>query len=296
MAFPSRGPWSPSERRALEWSSTLDLRDVSLGLHDHPPAPPTSTRTEGAAQAIVPVGDLFNHSATAPNVAAAYDAAKRAYVYTSLRRIAAGEELLVSYGAHDNATLLKHYGFVPRGANPHDRVAVTLAPDADDGRLATGDAARAWLSEQGFESGHALTHDGPSFELLAALWLRHATDDEYRNGAAFAIAEGEAVSGANEARVWRASATSRAPSRGRRRGGGRPPADRRAAPEAKRRAGEAHELLAREFRSRAPRWSRRTWRAPSASARARGRGRCEAARPSKFLGPSVLDFGIRDQA
>ena len=41
-------------------------------------------------------------------------------------------------------------------------------------------------------------------ELLAALRLRHATDDEYRNGAAFAIAEGEAVSDANEARVWRA--------------------------------------------------------------------------------------------
>ena len=34
-----------------------------------------------------------------------------------------------------------------------------------------------------------------AFELLAALRLRHATDDEYRNGAAFAIAEGEAVSG-----------------------------------------------------------------------------------------------------
>ena len=199
---------------------------------------------------IVPVGDLFNHSTTAPNVAAAYALPARAYVYTALQPIAAGDELLVSYGAHDNATLLKHYGFVPRGPNPHDRVAVTLAPAADDGRLATGAAARAWLAEQGFDSGHALTHDGPSFELLAALRLRHATDDEYRNGAAFAIAEGEAVSDANEARVWRAVGDLA-------RALARPPSeaedDRRRIDALRQKpnveAGEAHELLAREFRA-----------------------------------------------
>ena len=209
---------------------------------------------DGARQAIVPVGDLFNHSTTAPNVAAAYDASlgylqTGAYVYTALRPIAAGDELLVSYGAHDNATLLKHYGFVPRGPNPHDRVAVALGDAADDGRLATGAAARAWLAEQGFDSGHALTHDGPSFELLAALRLRHATDDEYRNGAAFAIAEGEAVSGANEARVWRAVGDLA-------RALARPPTeaedDRRRIDALRQKPNvepaEAHELLAREFR------------------------------------------------
>ena len=206
--------------------------------------------TEGARQAIVPIGDLFNHSTTAPNVAAAYDAAARAYVYTATQPIAAGDELLVSYGAHDNATLLKHYGFVPRGPNPHDRVAVALGDAADDGRLATGAAARAWLAEQGFDSGHALTHDGPSFELLAALRLRHATDDEYRNGAAFAIAEGEAVSDANEARVWRAVGDLA-------RALARPPSeaedDRRRIDALRQKPnvepGEAHELLAREFRA-----------------------------------------------
>ena len=205
---------------------------------------------EGARQTIVPVGDLFNHSTTAPNVAAAYDAAARAYVYTATQPIAAGDELLVSYGAHDNATLLKHYGFVPRGPNPHDRVAVALDDAADDGRLATGAAARAWLAEQGFDSGHALTHDGPSFELLAALRLRHATDDEYRNGAAFAIAEGEAVSDANEARVWRAVGDLA-------RALARPPSeaedDRRRIDALRQKpnveAAEAHELLAREFRA-----------------------------------------------
>jgi hypothetical protein len=204
---------------------------------------------EGAAQAIVPVGDLFNHSTDAPNVAAAYALPARAYVYTATQPIAAGDELLVSYGAHDNATLLKHYGFVPRGPNPHDRVAVTL-DDAPATNLATGAAARAWLAEQGFDSGHALTHDGPSFELLAALRLRHATDDEYRNGAAFAIAEGEAVSDANEARVWRAVGDLA-------RALARPPSeaedDRRRIDALRQKpnveAGEAHELLAREFRA-----------------------------------------------
>ena len=204
---------------------------------------------EGAAQAIVPVGDLFNHSTTAPNVAAAYALPARAYVYTALQPIAAGDELLVSYGAHDNATLLKHYGFVPRGPNPHDRVAVAL-DDAPTTNLATGAAARAWLAEQGFDSGHALTHDGPSFELLAALRLRHATDDEYRNGAAFAIAEGEAVSDANEARVWRAVGDLA-------RALARPPSeaedDRRRIDALRQKpnveAAEAHELLAREFRA-----------------------------------------------
>ena len=262
------------------------LREVSLGLHDHPQ--PRRLRGirhypfDGARQAIVPVGDLFNHSTTAPNVAA-YDASlgylqTGAYVYTALRPIAAGDELLVSYGAHDNATLLKHYGFVPRGPNPHDRVAVALGDVEDDGRLATDAAARAWLAEQGFESGHALTHDGPSFELLAALRLRHATDDEYRNGAAFAIAEGEAVSGANEARVWAPSATCARARAAADRGGGRPPADRRAAPEAKRRAGGG----ARAAGARVSRRARRAGRGERGArrargARARGRGRCEAA-------------------
>ena len=170
-------------------------------------------------------------------------------MYTATQPIAAGDELLVSYGAHDNATLLKHYGFVPRGPNPHDRVAVAL-DHAPATNLATGAAARAWLAEQGFDSGHALTHDGPSFELLAALRLRHATDDEYRNGAAFAIAEGEAVSDANEARVWRAVGDLA-------RALARPPSevedDRRRIDALRQKPnvepGEAHELLAREFRA-----------------------------------------------
>ena len=265
------------------------LRELPLGLRDDPlPRRLPRRGGQGARQAIVPVGDLFNHSTTAPNVAAAYDAAARAYVYTATQPIAAGDELLVSYGAHDNATLLKHYGFVPRGPNPHDRVAVALDDAADDGRLATGAAARAWLAEQGFDAGHALTHDGPSFELLAALRLRHATDDEYRNGAAFAIAEGEAVSDANEARVWRAVGDPRARARAAAdRGGGRPPADRRAAPEAKRRGGRG----ARAAGARVPRRARRAGRGERGArrargARARGRGRCEAAadpRQRKFL-------------
>ena len=69
-------------------------------------------------------------------------------MYTATQPIAAGDELLVSYGAHDNATLLKHYGFVPRGPNPHDRVAVALddAPRTTAASRPARRRARGWPS------------------------------------------------------------------------------------------------------------------------------------------------------
>ena len=249
--------------------------------------------TEGARQAIVPVGDLFNHSTTAPNVAAAYDAAARAYVYTATQPIAAGDELLVSYGAHDNATLLKHYGFVPRGPNPHDRVAVAL-DDAPPTALATGAAARAWLAEQGFDSGHALTHDGPSFELLAALPAapRHRRRVPERRG----VRDRRGRGGERRqrgARVARGRRPSRARSRGRRArprttAGGSTRCAR--SPTQPIEPAEAHELLAREFRAaRAALVEANVARAEREAREREGEGGAKRRRPRiKFL---ESDFG-----
>ena len=55
-----------------------------------------STDKGAVRPGLVPVGDLFNHSTDAPNVAAAYALPARAYVYTATQPIAAGDELLAT--------------------------------------------------------------------------------------------------------------------------------------------------------------------------------------------------------
>ena len=242
--------------------------------------------TEGARQAIVPVGDLFAarvHRAERRRRLRRGGARLRVHRHPTDRRRRRAPRLVRRPRQRHAPQALRLRAARP---NPHDGVAVTL-DDVPATNLATGAAARAWLAEQGFDSGRALTHDGPSFELLAALRLRHATDDEYRNGAAFAIAEGEAVSDANEARVWRAvgdlaRALARPPTRPRTTAGG---STRCARSQIFWRADFRAGGGARAAGARVPRRARRAGRgergarrAAARGASARGRGRCERRR------------------
>lgn len=96
----------------------------------------------GASQwAIVPVGDMFNHAAQA-SVLAEYDEQTDAWRYTATRAVRAGEELHVTYGAHDDSVLLASYGFVP-WANPHGRAAVCEAS------LGLTEEDATWLRDEG---------------------------------------------------------------------------------------------------------------------------------------------------
>lgn len=187
--------------------------------------------------AVVPAGDGFNHaSAEDANVDAAFDRGRRAFVYRTARAVSRGEELLLCYGPHDDSTLVQSYGFVLPD-NPHARV--LLPPrrvegdheqvetrkaheescDQLEARPTVGSSAgaahgggtagwlsaadMAWLEENGLsEAEHALHPFGPSWSLLGALRLLHASPTERAGGAAFAIVEGEPVSSRCECLVW----------------------------------------------------------------------------------------------
>lgn len=70
------------------------------------------------AMAMVPAMDLFNHSNVA-NCNTSYD--RKGFHVVTERSIPAGQELLLSYGAHGNDTLWTEYGFV-MDANGDDSI------------------------------------------------------------------------------------------------------------------------------------------------------------------------------
>ena len=219
---------------AIVESRALYLEEASVGA---------------ATNCIAPLGDMFNHHASEPSVSALYDrdalGGRGAFTFVASKDVEAGVELCLRYGAHDNTTLLLSYGFVlPPRDNPHARSVLEaserpLLADADavwlrendlgDDDLGDDDLGDRDLEEAGPEDGGGkcappsaacirreatwyLTAEGGSFSLLAALRLKHASDEERAAGACFRILEGEPVSDANEARVWgavRELATSR---------------------------------------------------------------------------------------
>jgi len=115
------------------------------------------------------------------------------FTFRALRSYAAGEEVFVTYGAHKNAALLEHYGFVADpGANPDDWVAVPLPGDSP----AAAAAVEASAGSRGPRCVHA---DGSaSFALACALRTWFATGE--RNSHNVFLAEaGMPVSPASEA-------------------------------------------------------------------------------------------------
>ena len=156
--------------------------------------------------AMVPVGDMLNHAPEPhANVAAAYDSAAAAYRFVASRDIHPGEELTLCYGPHDDATLLLSYGFVLGPLrNPHARAQLPESALAPDPRDADWLADNGMLEDEYGGGSFALSVDGPGWNLLAAMRLGAATEEEREGGAAFAILEGEPVGIDAEARAWRA--------------------------------------------------------------------------------------------
>ena len=69
--------------------------------------------------------------------------------------------------------------------NPHARIELSAAA------CAMPEEATCWLEEQGLASEHHhLTAEGGSFELMAALRLKHATEEERAYGGSYALLEG----------------------------------------------------------------------------------------------------------
>lgn len=78
---------------------------------------------DGSVRALVPVADLFDHGRL--DAAWRYDAAARRFEVRAVRALAAGEEIQISYGLHDNAVLASTHG-IATADNPHDEVLVEL--------------------------------------------------------------------------------------------------------------------------------------------------------------------------
>jgi len=76
----------------------------------------------GGRTALVPLADCFNHSTTSPNLELCEGEA--AFQVRALRPVAAGEELLLSYGPFSNAELLFNAGFACL-PNPDDCLLVS---------------------------------------------------------------------------------------------------------------------------------------------------------------------------
>lgn len=115
------------------------------------------------AMALVPVMDLFNHTHV-PNCKTSYDR-KGFYVATG-EAIRAGQELLLSYGAHGNDVLWTEYGFM-MDANGDDSVSgfdeVVL-----DG-LTT--AEKVVLEGAGYLGNYTLTAEGLCWRSEVVCWL-----------------------------------------------------------------------------------------------------------------------------
>ena len=139
-----------------------------------------AVRGIGAARrpGLVPLGDLFNHAAAGlTNVVTTSDPSRDVFEFIATRRVAPGEEALLSYSLHgepSNSKLFLDYGFcVPYSL--HDEVAVPLlsaldTTDSQDGAVA---GLLRSLQLDKYASAARLTIDGidaasPPHELIAA--------------------------------------------------------------------------------------------------------------------------------
>ncbi|EOD23094.1 hypothetical protein EMIHUDRAFT_195669 [Emiliania huxleyi CCMP1516] len=144
------------------WSSWLRLLPPAHGLP-----------MEWEEGLLASLGDALEASLRAERaeLEQAFGRVDRSYVYYAGAALGAGEEVVVSYGCHDDAVLLACYGFVPP-SNPHRRAPLALPLGEMPERR------RRWLAEHQLISEHYLTADGPSWSLLAAARLREASEAE----------------------------------------------------------------------------------------------------------------------
>lgn len=78
---------------------------------------------DGSVRALVPIADLIDHGRI--DATWGYDAGARRFEVRAARALAAGEEIQISYGRHDNAVLASTHG-IAQPDNPDDEVLVHL--------------------------------------------------------------------------------------------------------------------------------------------------------------------------
>jgi len=98
----------------------------------------SGSQASDEASVIVPIADMLNHGQSV-NCDWKYSGVN-GFTITTKRPVAAGEELLISYGNKQNQLFLAHYGFIDAGA-PGDQWELPLQISADQ----ADDAARVVL-------------------------------------------------------------------------------------------------------------------------------------------------------
>ncbi|CAJ1384822.1 unnamed protein product [Effrenium voratum] len=88
-------------------------------------APELRNPGKAAGPFLLPLFDLVNHSSCSEELSVQLDMEEGSFVARCSKDVAAGQELLKSYGPHSAAELLRTYGFVERGSNAHNSLLVT---------------------------------------------------------------------------------------------------------------------------------------------------------------------------
>ncbi|CAJ1349933.1 unnamed protein product [Effrenium voratum] len=88
-------------------------------------APELRDPGKAAGPFLLPLFDLVNHSSCSEELSVQLDIEEGSFVARCSKDVAAGQELLKSYGPHSAAELLRTYGFVERGSNAHNSLLVT---------------------------------------------------------------------------------------------------------------------------------------------------------------------------
>jgi len=107
------------------WEELLRWAQHSVASRSYESRPGRWNTSDGRPGAVmVPFADMFNDDPS-PNAAWEWNAATDAFEISAKAALAAGEEVLLSYGTKTNDQLLTHYGFVHL-ANARDVVYLDL--------------------------------------------------------------------------------------------------------------------------------------------------------------------------
>ncbi len=93
------------------------------------------TGDPGSVRALVPIVDMFDHGTD--DASWGYVAAARRFEVRAARALAAGQEIRIRFGSHENARWLSGHGFAIE-ANPEDEAALRFAAPADPESLPVG--------------------------------------------------------------------------------------------------------------------------------------------------------------
>eukprot|EP00933_Yihiella_yeosuensis_P031098 TRINITY_DN24636_c0_g1_i1.p1 TRINITY_DN24636_c0_g1~~TRINITY_DN24636_c0_g1_i1.p1 ORF type:complete len:578 (-),score=73.39 TRINITY_DN24636_c0_g1_i1:371-2020(-) len=121
---------------------------------------------------MVPIGDMFNHRVGPPQTEWIFNQSTRTFDYRALKKIYAGDEVLVSYGPKGNSDFILNYGFAVQNVSGKNAASTVLVQIPLDDEVEHREDREQWLKQVkarnlGNDPDEAL--EPPEFELKATL-------------------------------------------------------------------------------------------------------------------------------